>query len=560
MIGVVADSGDDAIVREFFELFKTPWEFRRAAARYDVVLQTGPVVHDDGAKLVVVYGGRETAFDQREGLVVRRSPDHATLAWNGDRIPLYGNSVTFVPGAPSSDDSLPTVVRTDTGDPAIRVIRRGTTVVVRIGYDLFDEARVLLTTGQPSGHAAIPTLERHIGLLRRVMLDAGLPVVEIPPVPAGYRFIACLTHDLDHPSIRLHRFDATMLGFLYRAIVRSVVNVWRSRMPFQFLWRNWMAALTLPFVHLGLARDFWARSDRYLTIEHGLGSTFFVIPFKGRPGRTSTGAAPRTRASAYGATDIAPQLSTLHAAGSEIAVHGIDAWLDGVSGADERAQISNLTGTSTSGVRMHWLFFDDGSARRLEEAGFAYDSTFGYNDTVGCRAGTMQVYRPLSAAQLLELPLIVMDTALFYPTHLDLTPDAAKQAVWPLVEEVERHGGALTINWHDRSLAPERLWEPFYLELVERLRKRDAWFPTASGAVAWFRVRRTARFDLVQTGDDSLHIKVSSQSVDDLPGLTLRVHLPASLAGRPGQSAEDAREWTFADALDVHLTSMAASA
>ena len=27
MIGVIADSADHAVVREFFELFKTPWEF-----------------------------------------------------------------------------------------------------------------------------------------------------------------------------------------------------------------------------------------------------------------------------------------------------------------------------------------------------------------------------------------------------------------------------------------------------------------------------------------------------------------------------------------------------
>ena len=44
-----------------------------------------------------------------------------------------------------------------------------------------------------------------------------------------------------------------------------------------------------------------------------------------------------------------------------------------------------------------------------------YDSTIGYNETVGYRAGTTQPYRPLAASRLLELPLHVMDTALFYP-------------------------------------------------------------------------------------------------------------------------------------------------
>ena len=41
MIGVIANPSDEGIVREFFELFKTPWEFFRDAGQYDVVLCAG---------------------------------------------------------------------------------------------------------------------------------------------------------------------------------------------------------------------------------------------------------------------------------------------------------------------------------------------------------------------------------------------------------------------------------------------------------------------------------------------------------------------------------------
>ena len=74
--------------------------------------------------------------------------------------------------------------------------------VARIGYDLFAEIRTLLTVGQPAAYASIPTLDLHIALLRDLIVASGAPLVEIPPVPEGYRFIACLTHDVDHPSIR----------------------------------------------------------------------------------------------------------------------------------------------------------------------------------------------------------------------------------------------------------------------------------------------------------------------------------------------------------------------
>src|SRR6185369_8504752 len=132
----------------------------------------------------------------------------------------------------------------------------------------------------------------------------------------------------------------------------------------------------------------------------------------------------------------------------------------------EREAVAAASEHAVAGVRMHWLFFDDESPARLENAGYAYDSTYGYNDTVGFRAGTLQVFKPLAARTLLELPLHVMDTALFYPTHLDLAPEAAKHTVAALIDEAERQGGVLTVNWHDRSIAPERLWDDFYLDLL----------------------------------------------------------------------------------------------
>ena len=79
---------------------------------------------------------------------------------------------------------------------------------------------------------------------------------------------------------------------------------------------------------------------------------------------------------------------------------------------------------------------------------------------------------------MLELPLHIMDTALFYPSYMNLANDQARGAVLPLIENVTRFGGVLTINWHDRSLGPERLWGDAYLALLGDLRARTPWFAT----------------------------------------------------------------------------------
>jgi hypothetical protein len=167
---------------------------------------------------------------------------------------------------------------------------------------------------------------------------------------------------------------------------------------------------------------------------------------------------------------------------------------------------------------MHWLFFDSESAGKLDEVGFSYDSTFGYNETVGYRAGTTQGFRPLGTKCLLELPLHIMDTALFYPSHLHLSEEQAMARVNGMVDDMRQFGGALVINWHDRSIAPERLWDDFYVQLVAKLEAAGAWFCTASQAAAWFRRRREVSFE---TSKAAL-ATAQPHGKHDLPGLRIR--------------------------------------
>lgn len=522
-IGVLAQPDDQPVVQEFFELFKTPWEFYRDDGQYDVVIQADGMYAPRPATLVVVYSSRPTAFEEVRGRRLGSVRRTARLSCRGEQIPIQATCASVSP-----EEGMVDVVFDDTKDPVASVTRLAGSTVVRVGYDLFAEVRCLLSSGQPPAHAAIPTLERHIALLRGWIVASGIPLVELPAVPHGHPFIVCLTHDVDHASIRLHRFDRTMFGFLYRALIGSMLDVCRGRMSVACLRQNVAAALALPLVHLGWAEDFWLRFDRYLTLEKGLGSTFFFIPVKGVPGRTRDGVAPRLRASAYAVADVAEQARSLASAGAEIGVHGIDAWLDSAAGSEERAQVACAAAVPAPGVRMHWLYFDDQAPARLEEAGFAYDSTFGFNETIGFRAGTLQAFKPISARRLLELPLHVMDTALFYPSRLHLTARDAQRVVEPLLAEAERHGGALTVNWHDRSVAPERLWDGFYIDLLDDLKRRNPWFPTASQAVSWFRRRRSARFNAVRQDGNALRLAISADAAEDGPPLTVRIHRPGA--------------------------------
>jgi peptidoglycan/xylan/chitin deacetylase (PgdA/CDA1 family) len=535
MIGVIAEPEDHEVVREFFELFKTPWEFYRKDAEYDVLLCAGDGQFDATARLVLLYAGRRTRFDDQQQIQTNQQRGHPCLfSYRENRIPIYGDTITFS----KQDKGL--LTDTNSQECTAYSDEANDRVLARIGYDLFGEIRTLLTIGQPPANAGMPALELHIALLRDLITGAGASLVEIPPIPDGYRFAACLTHDVDHPSIRQHKWDHTIVGFLLRAVFGSVVDTLLGRMSIRDAIKNWVAAFKLPFVYIGIARDFWRDfDDRYLELEKGLPSTFFVIPRKNYPGERLGGSAPALRAAGYEANDLAATIRRLRAAGCEVGLHGIDAWLNSATGREELEEVRRLTGVSDIGVRMHWLYYNAQSPTVLENAEAAYDSTIGYNETVGFRAGTTQVYKPLGVEWLLELPMHVMDTALFYLSYLGLSPKKAGARIRQMADTVGQFGGCLTVNWHDRSLAPERLWGGCYHDLIQDLKSRGAWFSTGSQAISWFRKRRLARFESDSSEPGAIRVKLSVEHVDHLPGLQLRFHKPRKPSGIGTRHSEE---------------------
>jgi hypothetical protein len=525
MIGVIANRAEHPTVVEFFELFKTPWEFWRPGTHYDVLLCSNSMVPKNDAQLLLLYGSQHQQFEQCRGIKTRSVHGPDFVSFRSDRMPIYGNCLLF------EDQGNKVLLHKGTNSAAAISTASGAQAVVRFGFDLFEEVHHLLTKGQPAEVASIPTLELHISLLRDLIVSHGVTLVEIPPVPTGHRFIVCLTHDVDHPRVRLHICDHTMFGFLYRALVGSIIDFCRGRRSLRQAAINWKAALSLPLVFAGIVKDFWNQLDRYLELERDLASTFFVIPTKGDAGVDSHGRIRARRASRYSLADLADDLKKLLSANCEIAVHGIDAWRDSARGRDERKHVQKITGAVEAGVRMHWLYFDSQAPSMLEKAGFSYDSTVGYNETIGYRAGTTQVFKYAEVDHLLELPLHIMDTALFYPSYMNLPNERASAAMLALIENVARFGGVFTVNWHDRSLGPERQWGDAYLDLLRELRARTPWFATASQAVSWFRKRRAASF-VTQDGSSVRVRTATDPTAADLPPLTLRVYNGASPANK----------------------------
>lgn len=529
MIGVVTSDSDREIAAEFFELFKIPWEPARAGRRYRAVICTDGTTPTPDADVTIAYGTSRCEADDATGFACEPARDVVARCLSGASLPLYSGALTFA-GAGDGTlfcDGKAVAYRHDRGGPRLW----------RVGYDLFSEVRHLLTCGQPVEYAAVPTLDRHVEQLRHMLVSSGVPLVEVRAAPLGHPFVACLTHDVDFFGIRRHGLDATVAGFLARATVGTAVDLVRMRRsPGQAI-RNLAAACSLPLVLLGLKLDFWDPVTQYLAADGGRPSTFFVVPTRDTPGVALDGRPNDGRAVRYEAGDVAPRLREAAAAGQEVALHGIDAWHDVHVARAERSKVARASGAVSGGVRMHWLYFDPDSPRRLDAAGFDYDSTCGYNEDVGFRAGTAQAFRSPGCERLLELPLSIMDTALFFPGRLGLSADEGLARCEPLIDHAAQSGGAIVVNWHDRSLAPERLWNAPYRRLIAELDSRGAWYATAGDAVAWFRWRRSVRF----VTDGAATTVRADDTVPQLPGATVRVHHGAAFTDHrllPGESLQ----------------------
>lgn len=524
MIGVVINENELDVVSEFFELFKTPWERAVPGRRYRIVLVADGSLSIVNAEAVLIYGSRELEIDRKVGVVSCHVNGPENLEWKEVAFPIYKGVRVFE--SAHQDGILKLQGKVVAYRSCIQE-----RVLWRIGYDLFSEIRFLLTEGQPAEHALTPTLEFHIAVLRHLLAVCQIPFVEIPPRPHGYDFICCLTHDVDFFGIRRHLFDRTMAGFLYRASLGTTIDLIRGRRSLKEACQNWLAFLSLPLVFLRALPDFWPPFEDYSKVEDRNSSTFFLVPFKGKAGIASDGSINKWRATPYGIEDVQDDLKAAAAGGSELAIHGIDAWRDAEAGSEELNQLVSCVGQKIAGVRMHWLYFDSDSPERLEKAGFDYDSTCGYNEAVGYRAGTSQPFRPIGCSALIELPMSIMDSALFSSGRMGLTSTKAMFLCRRIIDHARREGGAVVINWHDRSLAPERLWGRFYRELLKEVGEGErVWFAKAREAVEWFRWRRSIRFSRVDSSGTDVQIQILAPPMMGV-GATVSIYRAGTSSG-----------------------------
>src|SRR4026209_1113680 len=98
MIGIATNPEDRDTVREFFELFKTAWEFCRSGEEYDAVIRLGVNPPYIRANLVIVYSADELNFDRQHQLHVRRQNSGNVASYRGWFLPVYSGLASIENG------------------------------------------------------------------------------------------------------------------------------------------------------------------------------------------------------------------------------------------------------------------------------------------------------------------------------------------------------------------------------------------------------------------------------------------------------------------------------
>ncbi len=378
--------------------------------------------------------------------------------------------------------SVPRSVLRRIGEVANTTTERGTP-----SRDRYDRAPSGENELVQAGLATDPVVSRAAARLRDAVVGSAgrRPVALATPWPEGKRWAAAFTHDLDvvayWPLFTLLRVAELARKGELRRVARAA-----------------LAALG------ALGRDPVAQAVRRVLDDesaHGIVSTWFVLC--GTPTLTTMRAGDLTyRLEGRAARAIVDALADR---GSEIGLHGSFATADREElFQEQRARLERLVGHPVAGVRQHFLRMRAGTTHRgMTAAGFRYDSTCGFFDRNGFRAGiadVMPLWDPSTERSigLDEAPFCWMDRTLSKYGGVEdpatwITDGAA------LAETCRQVEGLWVGVWHPNLSPP--LGYPdapdAFRSLVSRIVAQAPFLGTLRTIVEWRGARRSLRVQRV---------------------------------------------------------------
>jgi len=325
-----------------------------------------------------------------------------------------------------------------------------------------------------------PPIHRYADLLGELLRERGVEVAPMPRWPNGARYAVALTHDVDLPE-RPSR-GRVLLGEWWRGVPRSRREAYwdlRSTIRSCGFYNSCLAPATrrrewdFPLI-CDLERRHRLRSAFYFAVVHRDAGHRCDVTYDVRQRRYRR------------------LFRRLRTDGWEVGLHASYRTRLGTPTIVEQMQTLGAAGSGpVAGVRHHYLQIDrtDPTRSLLEhsDADLMYDTSIGFNDCPGFRAGIALPYRPYDADRMearvfVELPMTLADM------HLPRGDEAAAiQEVSDHLDRVRSLGGLAVLNWHVGHWHTDPAWRAAYVAACERLsHDGEAWIATPHEIARWW--------------------------------------------------------------------------
>jgi peptidoglycan/xylan/chitin deacetylase (PgdA/CDA1 family) len=221
---------------------------------------------------------------------------------------------------------------------------------------------------------------------------------------------------------------------------------------------------------------------------------------------------------------------TILSEGHEIGLHGSRFIFDRPAVyLSEKRKLESLLGWEVKGVRQHYLriLFPEGW-HYLRSAGFHYDSSCGYNEAVGFRAGTtfpIEINFPDKSEddKFYEVPISLMD----YPW---INPQASFEENWSEFENqidlIRKTKGLANILWHPHNVA-ESIYRDYWEKMIAWFGEERFYQGSLSNIVEWWKKRSAVKLIQLSAVEECFRFELESKY--RIENLTLEIFSPKVL-------------------------------
>lgn len=275
--------------------------------------------------------------------------------------------------------------------------------------------------------------------------------------PGGRDFAICLTHDIDtvYPK-RFYEMKKLARKMRFKESLKMALS--RQNSAYNPLWNF----------------------SRMMDIEkkYGAKSSFYFLALE-----------PGERDFNFRIEEVREVIKNIADAGWEVGLHGGHGVHDNLKKIKkEKARLEKTLGSEVVGYRGHFLRFSiPNTWEHLHDAGFKYDTTFGYADCVGFRNGMCHPFNPYNLntrkfIDILEIPLNIMDCA--FPVYMRFDYETSWEATKRMIDTVKKLHGVVTLVWHNTYMEGQD--GELYEKILRYGRNEGAWLTSAKELCNWW--------------------------------------------------------------------------